>query len=134
MKYEKSCGAVVYRYYCDRLELLLIKHKAGGHWSFPKGHVEDGETEEQTALREVKEETGLTVALEEGFRESVRYHPRPDLSKTVVYFIGEAVSGKAHAQEEEIDELRWVALTEVEPMLTYANDRKLLARAKRHLC
>ena len=68
---EKSCGALVYRKKQDRLELLLIRHKNGGHWSFPKGHVETGETEPQTALREIKEETGLDVGLCEGFRQSV---------------------------------------------------------------
>ena len=61
MKHEKSCGALVYRKHGDRTELLLIKHRFGGHWSFPKGHVELGENEFQTALREVKEETGLDV-------------------------------------------------------------------------
>ena len=60
MSYEKSCGAVVFRKYHGNIELLLIKHVVGGHWSFPKGHVEAGESERQTALREVREETGLT--------------------------------------------------------------------------
>ena len=58
---EKSCGALVYRKKQDKVELLLIKHRNGGHWSFPKGHVESGENEYQTALREIKEETGLDL-------------------------------------------------------------------------
>ena len=58
---EKSCGALVYRKKQDKYELLLIKHRYGGHWSFPKGHVEQGENELQTALREIKEETGLDL-------------------------------------------------------------------------
>ena len=60
MKKEKSCGAIVYREK-DGVEILLIKHKNGGHWAFPKGHVENKETEEETALREIREETGLTL-------------------------------------------------------------------------
>ena len=64
MKTEKSCGAVVLRKNQGRLQVLLIKHINGGHWAFPKGHVERGETEEQTALREIKEETGLEYASE----------------------------------------------------------------------
>ena len=67
---EKSCGALVYRKRKEKYELLLIKHKSGGHWSFPKGHVESGENELQTALREIKEETGLDVRLMDGFRQS----------------------------------------------------------------
>ena len=64
MRREKSCGAIVYREGHGQIELLLIKHRFGGHWSFPKGHMESGETEVQTALREVKEETGLSIQLE----------------------------------------------------------------------
>ena len=60
MRKEKSCGALVVRRGAESPEILLIKHN-GGHWAFPKGHVEAGETEEETALREVQEETGLTV-------------------------------------------------------------------------
>ena len=59
MKFEKSCGAIVYRKTQNQIDLLLIKNRYGGHWSFPKGHVEGAETEIQTALREVKEEAGI---------------------------------------------------------------------------
>ena len=72
MGYEKSCGAVVFRRYHGNTELLLIKHTAGGHWSFPKGHVEKGETEEETAVREVYEETHIQIDLCPGFREHFR--------------------------------------------------------------
>ena len=75
MKKEKSCGAIVYREK-DGVEILLIKHKNGGHWAFPKGHVENKETEEETALREIWEETGLKVKLDKGFRRSVAYSPQ----------------------------------------------------------
>ena len=56
---EKSCGAIVYRKYHGNTEILLIKHINSGHWSFPKGHVERGETEVQTAHREILEETNI---------------------------------------------------------------------------
>ena len=59
MTHEKSCGAIVYRRYHGNIEILLIKHINSGHWSFPKGHVEEGETEVETAQREIKEETNL---------------------------------------------------------------------------
>ena len=64
MNYEKSCGAIVFRKFHGNIELLLIKHANGGHWSFPKGHVEAGETEVETAIREIREETGIEVMID----------------------------------------------------------------------
>ncbi|WRS26633.1 NUDIX domain-containing protein [Oscillospiraceae bacterium MB08-C2-2] len=130
---EKSCGALVYRKADDKIQLLILKHKLGGHWSFPKGHVEEGETEPETALREVKEETGLTIELQEGFRERVTYSPRPHVSKEVIYFLGFAQDSRTKRQEEEISEIRWVDLEKVNRYLTYDNDRILIRNAKRHI-
>ena len=79
MTHEKSCGALIYRKKQGEYELLLIRHRSGGHWSFPKGHVENNETEIETALREIREETGLRVALQKGFRQCVEYFPKPDV-------------------------------------------------------
>ena len=73
MNYEKSCGAIVYRKHHGNTEILLVRHIKSGYWSFPKGHVEEGETEEETARREIKEETGLDVLLDTGFRETVTF-------------------------------------------------------------
>ncbi len=133
MKYEKSCGALVYRKYNNQTELLLLKHRYGGHWSFPKGHVEAGENEFETALREVKEETGLAIILEEGFRECVEYYPRPYVKKQVVYFLGRAGSDPLKKQEEEVSELRWVPLEDAAAMVTYNNDKNLINKAAQHL-
>ena len=91
MKREKSCGALVVRKNGENFDLVLLRHRFGGHWSFPKGHVEAGESERQTALREVREETGLAIRLLDGFRESVEYFPKPGVKKQVVYFLGEAL-------------------------------------------
>ncbi len=133
MKHEKSCGALVYRVQDNNTELLLIKHRLGGHWSFPKGHVEPGESERQTALREVKEETGLDIELKSGFRESVQYCPRPNLRKKVVYFIGEALTSDVRRQEEEIIDTMWVPISAAEEVVTYENDKNLIQKAKTYL-
>ena len=130
---EKSCGALVYRGQGERMQILVLKHKMGGHWSFPKGHVEDGETETQTALREVHEETGLQISLLEGFREQVCYSPRPGIIKEVVYFLGYAQDSRTVRQEEEISEIRWVNLGGIARYLSYDNDRMLIRGAKRFL-
>ena len=134
MKHEKSCGAVVYRNIDEKYQLLLIKHKFGGHWSFPKGHVEKGENEFQTALREVKEETGLDITLKEGFRQCVEYFPKPHVKKLVVYFLGEAAADAVvHFQKEEVSETTWADLDSAFRMVTFKNDRSLIQHAKEAL-
>lgn len=90
MLHEKSCGAIVYRKFHGNTEILLIKHINSGHWSFPKGHVEAGETEVQTAHREILEETSIDVIIDPTFRETVTYSPKKDTIKVVVYFLAES--------------------------------------------
>ena len=133
MKREKSCGALVIRKNGEQYDLVLLRHRFGGHWSFPKGHVEAGETERQTALREVKEETGLSIRLYDGFRESVEYFPQAGVKKQVVYFLGEALGDELIRQEEEISELRWAPLLEAGDLVTFANDKRLIRLAKTRL-
>ncbi len=133
MKHEKSCGALVYRNKGDRTELLLIKHRFGGHWSFPKGHVENGETEHETALREVKEETDLDINIQPGFRQCVEYFPKPHVKKQVVYFLAEAITEEVHRQEEEVSETTWAQIDEAYRMVTFRNDKNLIRRAQEQL-
>ena len=128
MKKEKSCGAVVYRQGETGVEVLMIKHKNGGHWAFPKGHVEKKETEPETALREIKEETGLKVELDTGFREMVTYSPKPNVMKDVIYFAAELAGGDAKMQAEEVTDMRWAAPDDAAALITYDNDRDVLAR------
>ena len=133
MRREKSCGALVFRKTGDHYDLVLLRHRFGGHWSFPKGHVEAGENEFQTALREVWEETGLKIHLLDGFRETVEYSPKPGVRKQVVYFLGEAENDQLIPQEEEISELRWAPLDRAGEMVTFANDKRLIRMAKTRL-
>ena len=130
MNYEKSCGAIVYRKYHGNTEILLVRSIKSGHWSFPKGHVEDGETEVETARREIKEETGLDVLLDTGFRETVTFSPKRNTKKTVVYFVGMATSHDLIPQQEEISELRWHEIGQAVSVLTYENDKTIVNKAK----
>ena len=77
MVWEKSCGALVVRREGEQYFILMIRHKARGNRSFPKGHVEEGESEYATALREVMEETSSRVAIVSDFRSTVQYSPAP---------------------------------------------------------
>ena len=81
MRHEKSCGGLIYREHDGETQLLLLKHRCGGHWSFPKGHMEAGETEMETALREIREETGLRGVLREGGREAGEDSPKTHVKR-----------------------------------------------------
>lgn len=133
MTKEKSCGALVYRWHEDKVQFLLIIHRMGGHWSYPKGHVEEGENERETALREVKEETGLTIELHPGYRNMVTYSPRPGVIKDVVYFLGHAEDSTITIQEEELSAADWFDIADCKSRLTYDNDFMLLKKAVKYL-
>ncbi len=127
MKQEKSCGAVVFRKKEGEPQILLICHRNGGHWAFPKGHVEKKETEEETALREIREETGLKVKLDTAFRTSVSYSPEPGVMKEVIYFAAKAEKdADPHRQEEEVLAIDWFSPEKALERVTYDNDRKVL--------
>ncbi len=129
MQYEKSCGAICYLIREDQLKVLLICHVHGRHWSFPKGHVEPGETEEQTALREVFEETGITVELIPGYREVSRYNPTQGITKDVVYFLGYTEDNRIKLQTEELREAAFVPIAEANKRLAYPADKRMLEKA-----
>lgn len=134
MIYEKSCGAIVYRRFHGNTEILLIKHIKSGCWSFPKGHMEEGESEVQTAVREIKEETNVDIVIDDpSFRETVVFNPRRDTRKEVVYFIGRAVSADAVPQESEIAEIRWAEIGRASSELAYDNDRLIVNKVKAYL-
>lgn len=130
MQYEKSCGALVLRAGEDgQLYILMIRHKEGGHRSFPKGHMERGETEYMTAVREVFEETAVQIRIHSDFRETVRYSPMPGVSKEVVYFLTETAQKEIAPREGEIAQVEWVPVDQAEASLTHENDKMVLRAA-----
>jgi bis(5'-nucleosidyl)-tetraphosphatase len=134
MKQEKSCGAMILRRRegANDLEVLVIRQNQG-HWCFPKGHVEKDETEQETALREVKEETGLSIAFVNSFRDETSYSPQEGVMKQVVYFLARPAGGHEHIQEDELTEMRWLKPYDALALITYGNDRALLRNALRHI-
>lgn len=134
MHYEKSCGALVLRRgEDDKWYILMIRHKHGGHRSFPKGHMERGETEYMTAVREVYEETAVQIRINIDFRETVHYSPLPGVSKEVVYFLTTTEQEKIRPQEGEIAEVEWVPIEEAEASLTHENDKTVFRAAMKKL-
>lgn len=130
MKHEKSCGALVLRRGRDGKDyILMIRHRRGGHRSFPKGHMEPGETELMTAIREVYEETAVRIRLNSAFRETVEYSPMPGVEKEVVYFLTRTEQEQIIPRAGEIAEVEWVPLADAENALTHENDKTVLRAA-----
>ena len=125
---ETSCGAVVLRQQGQGIVVLTLQH-AAGHWAFPKGHMEPGETEQDTALREIWEETGLRVRLDTAFRHVNTYSPKPGVLKDVIYFVAWAQQDALALQQAEIQASAWLPPAVVRARLTYENDRLLLDAA-----
>ena len=112
-------------------QVLMVKHRAVGHWAFPKGHVEGAETEHQTAIREVMEETGVPIEILPGYRETTSYSPCRGVMKEVVYFWAKALSSQTCPQPEEVQIARFVPVGEAMKLLTYDADRILLEKAEK---
>ena len=130
---DKSCGVVLF----NSGKVLLLRHssissRGGGHWDFPKGHIDDGETEIQTALRELEEETGITHAnIIEGFRDTITYIFSGDqgpIEKEVVFFIAITKESKVVLSHEHID-YSWLDFDSAFSRLTYDNARQVLRNA-----
>lgn len=129
---EKSCGAVVWRDAAGA-RLYLIEEMRAGHFSIPKGHAESGESERQTAEREILEETGLSVTLDASFRETISYEPYPGCLKEVVFFCAAARGGEIRLQEEEVRSVSWLAFEPALARLSFESDRGVLRLAHAHL-
>jgi len=132
---EKSAGAVVFRTTKkgERVFLLLLN---AGRWDFPKGNMEDGETELQTVIREVGEETGLKdITIVPGLRKAIEYFYRRDgknIHKQVVYMLAEAAEGTVKISFEH-QGFGWFHYGEAVARASYDNSKKLLAEAERFL-
>lgn len=117
---EKSCGCVVIK---DKK--VLIINQIDGFWGFPKGHVEKNETEEQTAIREVKEETNIDVKIEKEKRYVIEYLTDEGREKQVVYFVEKYIGGKLKPQESEIKEIAWFSFEEAINIITFENTKEM---------
>ena len=130
MTREKSCGAVVFTVADGQIKYLLVQG-LGGVYGFPKGHVEAGETETETALREVFEETHVRISLIEGFRTVTEYAlpGKPDTVKQVVYFLGEYRDQEVIHQREELLSACLVTYEQALTMFRFDDYRQILTQA-----
>jgi 8-oxo-dGTP diphosphatase len=123
----RAAGGVVVRGEGDRREVILVHRPKYDDWSLPKGKLLDGEPEEEAALREVKEETGLRCRLGP-YVGAITYADRFGRPKVVRYWLMTPEDG-TFEPGEEVDQIRWIPAAEAERALTYAHDRKLLHAA-----
>ncbi len=133
LKIETSAGGVVYRKTGDKIEIIIGKHSGHHRWVLPKGWVEEGETKEETAKREVKEEVGVEVEVGEPIGDFYIYFTNEagkHVRKTNYFFLMKYISGdpvKGHGWEME--EAKWVLPSEAVEELTYPSEKEIVQKA-----
>ena len=132
--YEKSCGAVVFTKTSDGIRYVIIRSLTG-YFGFPKGHTEKNETEEQTALREIREETGLEVQLIPGFRyvDIYRIPQKQGTMKQIVYFLAEYRNQDIHYQKEELSGAILMSYLDAMNCFQWESSKFILSKANEYL-
>lgn len=135
MPLEKSSGAVIFRKDSSRIHYLLL-HYQSGHWDFPKGIIEKGEKIEETAKREIEEETGIkNIEFIDGFKEWIKYFYKlkdKNIFKIVTYFLAETKEKKVKISWEHID-YKWLPYKKALEQLTFNNAKDILKKAHKYL-
>lgn len=133
VKHQVSSGGVIFRHLEGRLQIALIAIRGGRVWALPKGRIEAGETLDQTAQREVMEETGLTGEVLDRIGEiSYWFYAKEEgvkVHKTVHFYLLKYLEGNTDNPSWEVDEARWWFLGEALPVLTYRSEREIVDQA-----
>ncbi len=130
---EKSVGCIIYKTTQSGNTLFLIVHDvAHGNWGFPKGRIDSGESEQQTAIRESKEEVGLDLQIKNGFREEVQYYADSvQKHKTAVYFLAQVSEDSVidYSISNEVDDHMWLTMYSAIGRVTFVNTALLIEKA-----
>ncbi|MGN1271841.1 MAG: bis(5'-nucleosyl)-tetraphosphatase [Lactobacillus sp.] len=132
---EHSAGAVIYRRRTNgELEYLIVQSIVNHNWGFPKGHLENDESPQEAAKREVAEEVGLKPEFDFNFVQKTQYALTKTKSKTVTFFLAKYVAGqKVTTQKEEILADKWVSLSEAKEYLTEHGKMDVLSAAQKYI-
>lgn len=130
--FELSVGAILYTMDHEKRKFLLIKD-FHGNYGFPKGHTEKGETLEETALREIREEVGLKVCLDTSFQVELDYVMPNGIAKKSIYYLASYQDQEPVRQEEEVEEICLLEYEEALKLLTFTNMKEALVKAKRYI-
>lgn len=125
---EKSCGVIVIKNINGSLHILLVHHNLG-HWGIPKGHIEDNETEEETAIREVLEETNINTKIISDFRKCITYSPKKNVMKDVIFFIGKPINDNLNPQLKEVNDVAFVDIDKALELITFDDEKESLREA-----
>ncbi len=132
---EISAGAVIFKI-IDGKPIFLLLHYGSGHWDFVKGHIEKGETEKETVVRETEEETGIKdLRFIDEFRERIKYffhRGKEVVYKEVVFYLAETKTEKVKLSFEHIGFI-WLPYDEALNLLTFENAKSVLRKAYKHL-
>ncbi|NTU43849.1 MAG: NUDIX hydrolase [Nitrospirales bacterium] len=138
MRHLHSAGGVIFRMQDGIPEVALIATKGGAVWTLPKGIIDKGEVAETAAVREIEEETGLRGKVREILGEkSYWFYQKEEnvkFRKTVTYFLLEYQKGEIRGSCWEVDDARWIPVSDAATMVSYKSDREILAEAKERLC
>ena len=127
-KYENSCGAIVFN---ENTEKVLLVKMHNGNWGFPKGHIESNETKEETAIREVFEETNIKIKIIPNFEREIKYIPNENTIKKVTFFAGITQEENVIVETHEIEDFKWCTYEEALKFVTYKLQKDVLEKSRK---
>jgi len=137
---EISSGGVIFKRKDNSFEVALVSKKKGKIWCLPKGHIEEGESLKETAIREVKEETGLRGEIVNKVDDIIYWYSNKDkkgelikIFKRVYFFLLKYVEGETKVHDHEVENVQWFDIKKARKILTYKTEQDVMKKAEKIL-